>query len=83
MIVHRSEHHLSFCLSMLTMMINLMVMIVRNLVLLRIISQAAKLGTQGTQAQRVFSLEELKEATNNFSQLLILGEGYIRKVSLN
>lgn len=46
----------------------------------RIISQAAKLGTQGTQVQRVFSLEELKEATNDFSQLLILGEGYTGKL---
>nr|XP_017238015.1 PREDICTED: probable inactive leucine-rich repeat receptor-like protein kinase At3g03770 isoform X2 [Daucus carota subsp. sativus] len=46
----------------------------------RIISQAAKLGTQGTQVQRVFSLEELKEATDNFSQLLILGEGYTGKL---
>lgn len=41
----------------------------------RLISQAVKLGTQGTSAYRSFSLEELKEATNNFDSLSFMGEG--------
>lgn len=46
------------------------------------ISQAAKLGTQGSPTCRLFSLEELKEATNNFDPMTFLGEGSIGKVSL-
>ncbi|CAK9185520.1 unnamed protein product [Ilex paraguariensis] len=46
----------------------------------RIISQAAKLGSQGSIAGRVFPLEELEEATNNFNQSSFLGEGSIGKL---
>ncbi|KAL8140860.1 hypothetical protein V2J09_006881 [Rumex salicifolius] len=46
----------------------------------RLISQAAKTGTQGTNVCRVFSIEELKEATNNFDKLAYLGEGSRGKV---
>ncbi|CAA3005466.1 probable inactive leucine-rich repeat receptor kinase At3g03770 [Olea europaea subsp. europaea] len=46
----------------------------------RIISQAVKLGTQSAAAYRVFSLEELGEATDNFDPLAFLGESSIGKV---
>ncbi|KDP46311.1 hypothetical protein JCGZ_10151 [Jatropha curcas] len=46
----------------------------------RFISQAAKLGTQGAPFSRVFSLEELMEATNNFDSSTFMGEGSIGKV---
>ncbi|KAL2523231.1 Leucine-rich repeat protein kinase family protein [Forsythia ovata] len=46
----------------------------------RIISQAAKLGTQSAPAYKVFSMEELVEATDNFDQLAFLGESSIGKV---
>ncbi|OVA15411.1 Protein kinase domain [Macleaya cordata] len=46
----------------------------------RFISQAAKLGTQGVPTYRLFSIEELKEATNNFDQSTFLGEGSIGKI---
>lgn len=46
----------------------------------RFISQAAKLGTQGSPTYRLFSLEELKEATNNFDPMTFLGEGSIGKL---
>ncbi|XP_076954400.1 putative inactive leucine-rich repeat receptor-like protein kinase At3g03770 isoform X2 [Bidens hawaiensis] len=46
----------------------------------RIISQASKLGTQVAPSCRVFAIEELIEATNNFSELMFLGEGSIGKV---
>ncbi|CAK7328281.1 unnamed protein product [Dovyalis caffra] len=46
----------------------------------RFISQAAKLGTQGAPVCRVFSLEELKEATNNFDSSSIMGEGLTGKI---
>ncbi|KAL3526305.1 hypothetical protein ACH5RR_010961 [Cinchona calisaya] len=46
----------------------------------RIISQAAKLGTQGTMVYRLFSMEELEEATNHFDQSMLLGEGSIKKI---
>eukprot|EP00268_Persea_americana_P020903 TRINITY_DN20950_c0_g1_i1.p1 TRINITY_DN20950_c0_g1~~TRINITY_DN20950_c0_g1_i1.p1 ORF type:complete len:801 (+),score=138.52 TRINITY_DN20950_c0_g1_i1:641-3043(+) len=46
----------------------------------RYISQAMKLGTQGSPASRLFSLEELKEATNNFDQSAFMGYGSIGKL---
>ncbi|EEF51813.1 leucine-rich repeat protein, putative [Ricinus communis] len=46
----------------------------------RWISQAAKLGTQGLPVCRPFTLEELKEATRNFDNAIILGEGFYGKV---
>lgn len=45
-----------------------------------LISQAAKLGQQGIPTYRLFTVEELKEATNNFDQSAFLGEGSIGKV---
>ncbi|MQM20542.1 hypothetical protein Taro_053562 [Colocasia esculenta] len=42
----------------------------------RYVSQTMKLGTQVLPLYRVFSLEELKEATNNFSHSTYLGEEY-------
>ncbi|CAI9272822.1 unnamed protein product [Lactuca saligna] len=46
----------------------------------RIISEASKLGTQVAPSCRVFSIEELSEATNNFSSSMFLGEGSIGKL---
>ncbi|XP_017973651.1 PREDICTED: probable inactive leucine-rich repeat receptor-like protein kinase At3g03770 isoform X2 [Theobroma cacao] len=46
----------------------------------RYISEAAKLGTQGLPACRSFTLEELKEATNNFDDSAFLGEGSYGKL---
>ncbi|KAK9120038.1 hypothetical protein Scep_018131 [Stephania cephalantha] len=47
----------------------------------RFISQAAKLvTTQDLPTYRLFSIEELKEATNNFDQSSFLGHGSIGKV---
>ncbi|RZC69990.1 hypothetical protein C5167_033104 [Papaver somniferum] len=46
----------------------------------RVISQAAKLGQQGIPTYRLFTVEELKEATNNFDQSAFLGEGSIGKL---
>ncbi|XP_015582446.2 probable inactive leucine-rich repeat receptor-like protein kinase At3g03770 [Ricinus communis] len=46
----------------------------------RWISQAAKLGTQGLPVCRPFTLEELKEATRNFDNAIILGEGFYGKL---
>ncbi|KAI7741930.1 hypothetical protein M8C21_024309 [Ambrosia artemisiifolia] len=46
----------------------------------RIITEASKIGTQVAPSCRVFSIEELVEATNNFSELMFLGEGSIGKV---
>ncbi|KAH8519386.1 hypothetical protein H0E87_000972 [Populus deltoides] len=46
----------------------------------RFISEAAKLGTQGAPVCRVFTLEELKEATNNFDSSSFMGEGSIGKI---
>jgi len=45
------------------------------------ISQAAKLGTQAPVC-RLFSFEELKEATNNFDSSRFLGEGSMGKVTV-
>lgn len=47
-----------------------------------IISQAAKMGSQSSPAYRVFSLEELEQATKNFDQSSLLGEGSLGKVLL-
>ncbi|XWS51385.1 hypothetical protein CRYUN_Cryun12cG0172100 [Craigia yunnanensis] len=46
----------------------------------RYISEAAKLGAQGLPACRSFTLEELKEATNNFDNSAFLGEGSYGKL---
>eukprot|EP00257_Ricinus_communis_P019202 XP_015578122.1 probable inactive leucine-rich repeat receptor-like protein kinase At3g03770 [Ricinus communis] len=46
----------------------------------RFISQTAKLGTQGAPVHRVFSFEELTEATNNFDSSTFMGEGSIGKI---
>ena len=40
-----------------------------------------KLGVQGAPVCRLFSLEELKEATNNFDSSMFMGEGSTGKVS--
>lgn len=44
------------------------------------ISQAVKLGAQVLPTYRVFSLEELREATRNFERASYIGEGLIGKV---
>lgn len=44
------------------------------------VSEAAKLGMQGLPACRSFSLDELKEATNNFDGSAFMGEGSCGKV---
>ncbi|CAN6578549.1 unnamed protein product [Malus baccata var. baccata] len=41
----------------------------------RFISQAGKVGIQGLPACRIFSMEELMEATKNFDSSALLGEG--------
>lgn len=46
----------------------------------RFISQAAKLETHGAPVCQLFSLEELKEATNNFDFSMFLGEGSLGKL---
>uniref|UniRef100_A0A2C9U7U1 Protein kinase domain-containing protein n=1 Tax=Manihot esculenta TaxID=3983 RepID=A0A2C9U7U1_MANES len=46
----------------------------------RFISQAANLGTQGGPICRVFSLEDLMEATNNFDSSTFMGEGCNGKI---
>ncbi|XP_076903797.1 putative inactive leucine-rich repeat receptor-like protein kinase At3g03770 [Bidens hawaiensis] len=46
----------------------------------RIISEASKLGTHVVPSCRVFSIEELAEATDNFSASMLLGEGSIGKL---
>ncbi|CAI9111551.1 OLC1v1011803C4 [Oldenlandia corymbosa var. corymbosa] len=46
----------------------------------RIISQAAKMGTQGNLVYRLFSMEELAEATHRFDPSVLLGEGSIGKI---
>ncbi|MBA0601250.1 hypothetical protein Gorai_004431, partial [Gossypium raimondii] len=40
----------------------------------RFISEVMKLGTQGSPVSRLFSLEELEEATNNFDSSMFMGE---------
>ncbi|XP_073013499.1 probable inactive leucine-rich repeat receptor-like protein kinase At3g03770 [Typha latifolia] len=46
----------------------------------RYISQAVKLGTQMLPIHRVFSVEELKEATKNFERSAYIGEGSLGKL---
>ncbi|KAJ6358718.1 hypothetical protein OIU76_000443 [Salix suchowensis] len=46
----------------------------------RFVSEAAKLGIQGLPACRSFTLEELKEATDNFNNSTILGDGSYGKL---
>lgn len=46
----------------------------------RYISQAVKLGTQVLPTYRVFSLEELREATKDFDKSSYLGEGSVGKL---
>ncbi|WOL12779.1 hypothetical protein Cni_G21547 [Canna indica] len=46
----------------------------------RYISQTMKLGTQVLPMYRTFSLEELKEATNNFEHSAFIGEGSTGKL---
>ncbi|KVI06170.1 probable inactive leucine-rich repeat receptor-like protein kinase At3g03770 isoform X2 [Cynara cardunculus var. scolymus] len=46
----------------------------------RFLSEAAKLGTEGLPVHRVFSFEELKEATNNFHRSTLIGEGSSGKI---
>ncbi|PHT73415.1 hypothetical protein T459_24200 [Capsicum annuum] len=45
----------------------------------RIISQESTLGSQGALSYRVFSMEELEEATEKFDKSALLGEGSIGK----
>ncbi|GFY87334.1 leucine-rich repeat protein kinase family protein [Actinidia rufa] len=46
----------------------------------RFISQAAKFGTQGTPVYKLFTLQELEEATDNFDKSMFLGEGSLGKL---
>ncbi|KAL6996995.1 hypothetical protein U1Q18_007119 [Sarracenia purpurea var. burkii] len=46
----------------------------------RFVSQAAKLGKEGMPFCRLFSLEELMEATNNFEKSILMGEGSYGKL---
>lgn len=46
----------------------------------RIISQTAKVGNQSSPSYRVFTVEELEEATKNFNQSSLLGQGSFGKV---
>ncbi|XP_024933641.2 probable inactive leucine-rich repeat receptor-like protein kinase At3g03770 isoform X1 [Ziziphus jujuba] len=43
----------------------------------RFISQAVKVGTQGAPVCRLFSFEELREATNNFDVSMFMGEASV------
>ncbi|KAH6788177.1 Leucine-rich repeat protein kinase family protein [Perilla frutescens var. hirtella] len=46
----------------------------------RIISQVAKVGSQSSPSYTVFAVEDLEEATKNFDQSTLLGEGSFGKV---
>ncbi|GMP34084.1 hypothetical protein CsSME_00007114 [Camellia sinensis var. sinensis] len=46
----------------------------------RFISEASKLGMEGIPLCRLFSLEELMEATNNFDKSTLMGEGSYGKL---
>lgn len=45
------------------------------------VSQAAKIGIQGLPLCRTFSLEEIREATSNFHDSTIIGDGSYGKVT--
>ncbi|KAK9054577.1 hypothetical protein SSX86_025656 [Deinandra increscens subsp. villosa] len=46
----------------------------------RLVSEAAKLDTGGIPVHRLFSFEELKEATRNFDRSTLIGEGSTGKI---
>nr|GMD46592.1 probable inactive leucine-rich repeat receptor-like protein kinase At3g03770 [Ipomoea batatas] len=46
----------------------------------RFISEASKLGTQGTPTHRLFSFDEIKEATIDFDTTNLMGAGLIGKI---
>ncbi|PKI39834.1 probable inactive leucine-rich repeat receptor-like protein kinase At3g03770 isoform X2 [Punica granatum] len=46
----------------------------------RFIAEAAKVGTQGSPAHRLFPLEELRDATNYFHPSTLMGEGSTGKL---
>ncbi|KAI7748837.1 hypothetical protein M8C21_024924 [Ambrosia artemisiifolia] len=46
----------------------------------RFVSEAAKLGTGGMPVHRLFSFEELKEATGDFNRSALIGEGSTGKI---
>lgn len=46
-----------------------------------IISQASKVGNQSSPSYKVFTVDELEEATKNFDQSTLLGEGSFGKVA--
>ncbi|XP_030544643.1 probable inactive leucine-rich repeat receptor-like protein kinase At3g03770 [Rhodamnia argentea] len=46
----------------------------------RFISETAKIGTQSAPSYRLFSLEELKDATNNFAPPNLMGDGSTGKL---
>ncbi|KAI3761412.1 hypothetical protein L1987_51828 [Smallanthus sonchifolius] len=46
----------------------------------RFVSEAAKLGTGGMPVHRLFSFEELKDATRNFHRSTLIGEGSTGKI---
>ncbi|KAJ0895212.1 putative protein kinase RLK-Pelle-LRR-VI-1 family [Helianthus annuus] len=46
----------------------------------RFVSEAAKLGTEGIPEHRLFSFEELKDATNNFHSSTLIGQGSTGKI---
>lgn len=42
-----------------------------------------KIGTQGAPVHKVFALEELEEATDNFNKSMFLGGGSLGEVPLH
>ncbi|PIN21971.1 Serine/threonine protein kinase [Handroanthus impetiginosus] len=46
----------------------------------RLISDAGKVNSQGTPVQRLFLLDELRAATNNFDKATLMGEGLTGKI---
>ncbi|GJT57986.1 probable inactive leucine-rich repeat receptor-like protein kinase isoform X1 [Tanacetum coccineum] len=46
----------------------------------RFVTETAKLGTEGIPVHRLFSFEELKDATNNFHRSTLIGEGSTGKI---
>ncbi|XP_076901968.1 putative inactive leucine-rich repeat receptor-like protein kinase At3g03770 [Bidens hawaiensis] len=46
----------------------------------RFASEAAKLGTEGIPVHRLFSFDELKDATDNFHRSTLIGEGSTGKI---